>query len=159
MNEKDEALIQEGWALFTRIFTKYDILGKAPMEISANEKLNASLAHTIEAIGKGYGSTVTTLSAYFVITKGAVSQIITKLHKLGYLTKTKRKGNAKEVVLELTQKGWKAFELHEKRNEPILNDLKESLEKYSEAELHSFLNILTDIEQLLNKGIPQPTRK
>jgi DNA-binding MarR family transcriptional regulator len=155
MSEKDEELIQEGWALFTRIFMKYDILGKAPLEISASEKLSASFIHMIEAVGKGYGNTITTLSKYFMITKGAVSQIITKLHKMGYIAKTKRKGNDKEIVLELTKKGWKAFELHEKRNEPTLDDLKGFLDNYSEDELRSFLSILTDIEHLLNKFIPQ----
>lgn len=159
MSEKDEELIQEGWALFTRIFMKYDILGKAPMEISAGEKLSASLVHMIEAVGKGNGNTVTALSSYFMITKGAVSQIITKLHKMGYIAKTKRKGNDKEVVLELTKKGWKVFELHEKLNEPTLDDLKKFLIKYRDDELRSFISILTDIEHSLNKFIPQQTNK
>lgn len=159
MSEKDEELILEGWALFTRIFMKFDILGKAPLEISPGEKLSASFVHMIEAIGKGYGNTNTTLSRYFLITKGAVSQIIAKLYAMGYVAKTKRKGNDKEIILELTQKGWRAFELHEKGNEPTLNNLKKFPAKYSEDELHSFLNILTDIEQLLSHSFQQKVRK
>ncbi len=138
---------------------KYDVLGKTPIEISKSEKLSPSFVHMIEAVEKGYGNTVTTLSSYFMITRGAVSQIITKLHKMDYITKTKRKGNNKEIILELTKKGQKAFELHEKLNEPTLDDLKKHLDKYSDDELRSFLNILNDIEHLLNKSILQQTNK
>lgn len=156
MGEADNTQIRQGWDLFTRIFTKYDILGKAPMEIAAGEMLSAPLLHVIEAIGKGYGNTVTTLSNYFVVTKGGVSQLITKLHKLGYVAKVKRKGNDKEIVLELTKKGWRAFELHEKRNEPIVNNVRASLAGYSDDEIQSFLRILIDVERVLNESTSQP---
>lgn len=159
MGRKDAALMQEGWALFTRLFMKYDVVGKAPLEISASEKLSASSIHMIEAVGKGYGDTITALSSYFMITKGAVSQIITKLHKAGYIAKAKRQGNDKEVVLGLTKKGRKAFDLHEKRNKQTLDDLQDFLGKYSEDELNSFSRILTDIEQVLNRSIAPQLRE
>lgn len=159
MNENDKELMQEGWALFTRIFMKYDILEKEPINIGEGDKLYAAHAHMIEAVGKGYGETVTSLSDYFMITKGAVSQIISKLYSKGYITKTKRKGNNKEVILKLTNKGWKAFEHHEKNGESTMDELIQIRNKYDEGELRSFLNILNDIDLLFSKFIAEGKKK
>ncbi len=159
MNENVKKLITVGWELFTRIFMKYEILEKMPVDIGVGDKLKAAQIHTIEAIGKEYGNTVTALSSYFMITKSAVSQITAKLHKMGYIAKTKKKGNDKEIILELTKKGWKAFNLHEDYNQPVLDDLIRFEDKYSEDEIRSFLSILNDIDLLLNKFIDEEKTK
>jgi DNA-binding MarR family transcriptional regulator len=153
MSKKREDLIQESQAVFTRIFMKYDVLEKEPLDMGNGELLNASHIHTIEAIGKEYGKTVTTLSEYFMTTKGAVSQVISKLHKDGYVSKLKKKGNDKEIILELTKMGWKAFELHEKLNEMAAGDWMQIRNKYSEGDLRSFLNILSDIDLYLGQYV------
>ncbi len=99
------------------------------------------------------------LSDYFMITKGAVSQIISKLHHDGYITKTKRKGNDKEIILGLTEKGWKAFECHEKNGEPTMKELLRIREKYDEREIQLFLNILKDIDLLFGKYNAEEKKK
>ncbi len=145
MKDNEPDFIQAGFALFTRILMKYDALEKEPIEIEGG-KLYASHIHMIEAIGKDYGKTITALSAYFMITKGAVSQVVTRLYKDGYLLKTKKKGNDKEIILELTKKGWKAFETHEKINAIVRSSLKQLRHKYSADEAAAFVNILNDID-------------
>jgi DNA-binding MarR family transcriptional regulator len=110
---KKSQLMQDASSLITRLFMKYEITRNKPIDIGDGSRLYASQLHMLEAIGKGYGNTVTALTGYFKITKGAVSQNVTKLCTAGYILKTKRKGNDKEVILELTKKGWTAFELHE----------------------------------------------
>ena len=149
MPENDQDLMRGGWEIFTRIFMKYDILEKAPIDLGTGDKLNAAQVHMIEAIGKGCGNTVTRLSAYFIVTKGAVSQIVSRLHQLGYIAKTKRQGNDKEIILELTGKGRAAFALHEKYNEATVAALMQLREKYSPAEIQAFLSILSDIDGML----------
>lgn len=148
MVETEQDLIRQGWQIFTRIFMKYDILEKSPLNIGIGDRLNAAQVHMIEAIGKGYGKTVTALSGYFMVTKGAVSQIISRLNQKGYVVKNKRKGNDKEIILELTDKGWMAFRLHEKYNEYTVAELRQLREKYSRAEIQAFLNILNDIDHM-----------
>lgn len=152
-------MIQQGLALFTRILMKYDALEKEPLDMGNGDKLHASHIHTIEAIGKEYGKTVTALSEYFMITKGAVSQVISKLHKNGYISKIKKKGNDKEIILELTKKGWKAFELHEKINGAVMDDLMQVGDKYSSAEVTSFLKMLGDIDLLFSQFIANEKKK
>ena len=142
-------VLQEGWALFTSLIMKYDLLEKTPIDLGCGEKLSAVLVHMIEAIGKGHGVTVTSLSGYFMITKGAVSQVIARLHKLGYVSKSKRKDNDKEIILKLTEKGQHVFDLHEQMNAATISDLLELGEKYSQPEILAFLNILKDVDGLL----------
>ena len=72
MENGKDLIMQDGLAIFTRILMKYDALEKEPLDMGNGEKLSAVNIHTIEAIGKEYGKTVTTLSEYFMITKGAV---------------------------------------------------------------------------------------
>ena len=151
--------MQEGLAIFTRILMKYDALEKESLDMGNGEKLSAVNIHTIEAIGKEYGKTVTALSEYFMITKGAVSQVITKLHKDGYVSKVKKKGNNKEVILELTKKGWKAFEIHEKINKTVMGDLMQVGNKYSTDETSSFLKMLGDIDLLFSQFIASEKKK
>ncbi len=141
--------MQKGWELFTRIFMKYDILEKSPVDLGSGEKFRGTQIHMIEAIGKGYGNTVTALSGYFMVTKGAVSQIVSRLHQMGYISKTKRKGNDKEIVLTLTDKGRRAFQMHEKYNEATASELMQLRTKYSHAEIVAFLNVLTDVDRML----------
>jgi len=149
MTEMDQDLLRQGWELFTRIFMKYDILEKSPVDIGTGERFNGAQIHMIEAIGKKYGMTVTALSGYFMVTKGAVSQIVTRLHKMGYVTKTKRKGNDKEIILELTGKGRVAFDMHEKYNESTVAELMKLRQKYSPEDILVFLNILNDVDRML----------
>ena len=123
MTEMEKELVRQGWELFTRIFMKYDILEKSPVDIGTGDKFNGAQIHMIEAIGKGKGKTVTALSKYFMVTKGAISQIVSRLNKMGYITKTKRIGNDKEIILELTEKGRQAYRMHEKYNESTIAEL------------------------------------
>ena len=159
MTEMEKELVRQGWELFTRIFMKYDILEKSPIDLGTGDKLNAAQIHMIEAIGKGYGETVTTLSDHFMITKGAVSQIVTKLHSLRYITKTKRSGNDKEIILKLTDKGQLAFDLHEKYNRSTLNNVTQLMEKYSQEDVQAFLKILKDIDLMLTGFIEEEKKK
>ena len=70
--------------------------------------------HTVQAIGRYPKINITKLAEYTGVTKGAVSQTIKKLTRKGLVQRTHAPGNAKEVVLELTDPGWIGFRNHEK---------------------------------------------
>lgn len=141
--------MQQGWDLFTRIFMKYDVLQKSPVDLGAGDRFNGAQIHMLEAIGKGRGKTVTELSHYFMVTKGAVSQIVSRLHARGFVAKTKREGNDKEIILELTDNGQRAFWRHETYNAATVAAVSHLMNKYSQAEIQAFLNILNDVDKML----------
>ena len=150
MTDKDN-VIKKGFELFTKIFMKYEMYGKQPRDIGRGIKINASHMHTIEAIGKGYANTVTSLSGYFMITKGAVSQVVSKLHKDRYIKKSE--GINKMVILELTALGRQALKAHDKHHLSITDELKSLNKKYSKKEIESFLQILSDVDHYFGRFI------
>jgi DNA-binding MarR family transcriptional regulator len=152
-NKKQLELILNGTALFARIFMKYDVLEKKPINVGNGIEMSASHIHMIEAIGKGYGQTVTELSNHFMITKGAVSQVLSSLKNDRYIRKSKKQDNEKKVILELTKKGLNAFECHEKYNQLVLSEFVEFQKKYTESELQTFLNILNDVDSFFGRVI------
>lgn len=139
--------MDEAVATFTRIFMRYDALQKRPIEVESGTSLPAAQIHTIEAIGKGHGQTVTTLATHFAISKSAVSQIVAKLVQQGYLLRTKAKGNDKEVLLRLTPKGRKAFQKHERTLAASLSGVLALEKHYSVPEIQSFVSILGDVDR------------
>ncbi|MCC7401647.1 MAG: winged helix-turn-helix transcriptional regulator [Chitinophagaceae bacterium] len=145
--------IESGFEIFTKIFMKYDVLSKQPRNIGNNITISASNIHTIEAIGKRYANTVTSLSNYFMITKGAISQVITKLYKDGYIKKTETEN--KVVLLELSASGKQALKAHDKYNLAIIGKLQSIEKKYSKKEIETFLRILSEVDdcfgELLNE--------
>jgi DNA-binding MarR family transcriptional regulator len=152
-SKQRQALVESGIEIFNAIFMKYDAMKKKPVSIGKGIQLNGSLIHTIEAIGKGKATTVTALSNYFIITKGAVSQVVLALETNGYLYKTKSSTNGKNIILQLTKKGKYAFECHEKYNEPFVKQLTAICKKYTEFEIRSFIRILSDMDLFFGKSI------
>ncbi len=152
MKGKD-GLIKMGFEVFTKMFMKYDIFGKRPLKISKGIKVNTSHVHTLEAIGKGHATTVTSLSDYFKITKGAVSQGISKLHQEGYIKKMD--GSHKTVNLELTALGKQVMKSHDKYNASFVKKIRVIEEKYSEKEITTFLDILTDVDFIFGEFVEE----
>jgi len=159
MTKTDQDLMRQGWELFTRMFMKYDVVQKSPVDLGTGDRFNGAQVHMLEAIGQGRGRTVTELSGYFMVTKGAVSQIVSRLTAMGYVAKTKRAGNDKEIILKLTGKGRLAFRRHAAGNEATVAELMQLRKKYSRAEIAAFLNILSDVDRMLLGAVAEQKGK
>ena len=90
--------------LFMQCFQKFCQMDKQPMDIGNGTKLYYAELHTIADIGKNPEINITDLANHQNITKGAVSQIVTKLEKKQIVAKF-RGNNEKEIKLRLTDKG------------------------------------------------------
>ena len=107
--------------------------------------------HTIQAIGRNPGINVTNLAGYMGGTKGAISQIIKKLTKKGLVRGTHIPGNAKEVVLELTELGWIGFHNHEKFHMDTLAIARDYFGNQLENKFEMINTVMTDINAILNE--------
>ncbi len=107
-------LIQEASEKFIRVLNKFYELEKARFDFGTEQLLSPSEIHTVVAIGKNKDINVTGLSKQQGITKGAVSQMLSKLEKKGLVQREKKGDSAREVVVSLTDKGQQAFEGHER---------------------------------------------
>lgn len=107
--------------------------------------------HTIQAIGKNPGINITALAEYMGITKGAVSQTIAKLNKKGLVRKTYAPGNAKEVILELTDLGLIGFSNHEKFHMQALTIAREYFGDGFEEKLGAIEAVMNDLNAILDE--------
>lgn len=87
-------------------------LDSKPKEFNTGHPLTVSEIHTIDAIGRFPEMNINDLAAHMKVTKGAASQMVSKLAKKDLVEKYKSEDNAKEVLLRLTPLGWKGFDAH-----------------------------------------------
>jgi len=85
----------------TILAQKLTRLEKKPFHFGTGETLTKAEIHTIEAIGKNRGCTVSALCNQFAITKGAVSQVVGKLAAKDYVIKETNLSYVKEKILTL----------------------------------------------------------
>jgi DNA-binding MarR family transcriptional regulator len=107
--------------------------------------------HTVQAIGRNPGINVTTLAERMGVTKGAISQTVKKLIKKGLVRKTHTPGNAKEVILELTNLGWTGFHNHEKFHMDTLYIAREYFGNQLDNKLEMINTVMTDLNVILSE--------
>lgn len=150
-NEIIQQLIQQSGRV-TNEYLKYDA---KPRDYGTGELLYNSEIHMIQAIGYKMGETVTELSQSFSITKGGVSQTVSKLEKKGYVLKERKAEYGKEIILMLSDKGKKAFDVHEKSHSKFSSSMFEYMKTLSDEKLsgiEEMLNFIGDhFEKIKNK--------
>ena len=146
MKPLNEKILAEIMEQLVRVINRFNRFEKVPMDFGVEEMLFPSEIHTIEAVGKNHWINVTQLAETLGITKGAASQMISKLTRRDFVTKIKIPRSEKETFLELTPKGQKAFEGHEKFHRDIYQDFRRYVANISAKDFKKFKEILTKIE-------------
>lgn len=151
---KDEEISHETLHIiliqFLRTTKKFNEFEKMSIELENNERLYPSEFHIIEAVGNNRANKVTELSQKFHITKGAVSQVVNKLHDKGFINKERNKDFGKEIVLSLSEKGQRAFEIQNKMHKKMEKEFVSYLESFSPEQINSFVQILAKIEDYID---------
>lgn len=134
---------------FLRIINKFKTLEKIPIDHGTGDLLYASEINTLEIIGKYSGINMTQLAEKRGVTKGAASQIVTKLAKKQLVIKNQAPNNDKELSLKLTDAGEVAFENHEKFHEKYDSPMIEKLNGMNGEQL----DLLIDTFEMLESTI------
>ena len=150
MDDKKQTVV-EVMMQFYRVVNKINELEKMPYDFGVGEKLYPSEIHTIQAIGNNSGINVTELAKKLGITKGGVSQMVSKLKKRGFINKVRHMENDKEVLLILTQKGRQAYEGHEKFHNEMYMDFMQYMSDISPEQIDMFRNILEKVDFYVNQ--------
>lgn len=124
---------------FLRIVTKLSELDKKIRYYGTDQPLYEAEIHMIKSIKENEGIHVTGLAEMLGVTKGAVSQIITKLEHKGMVIKNTDPQNLSRLLLQLTQKGETAYQHHEKLHQEF-DALFDALLKNGTEENKIFLN-------------------
>lgn len=134
-----------------RISKKFNEIENLNIDIGNGEKLYPSEIHIIVAVGNNKGKTVTELSKIFGITKGAVSQVVNKLALKDFINKERNKEYGKEIILSLTDKGHKAFEIQNEFHKNMEIEFIKYLENYTSDEITAYLEIMGKIEEYVDE--------
>lgn len=109
--------------------------------------LYTSEIHIIHLIGKYNGISPLKLSEELNITKGAVSQTLTKLEKKGMIKRERTGESVNRVLVYLTEEGQQVFEQHRRKHESKLERVYEyisSLPEEKSACIEEFIHILSE---------------
>lgn len=145
-NEQGEKLVLQ----FIRIMNKFNASEKAPKYYGTDVLLYSSEIHTIEAIGKKPKTGVTDLAIHLGVTKGAISQMIMKLIKKEMVRKIRVSPKDNGVELELTEKGIKAFQMHEEIHRQMNAEIAKQILSSSRESIEACAGILTSVESFLD---------
>jgi len=154
----DKNIVRDMMVDFLRLVNKFNKLEKQPLDFGAGDLLYPSEIHTIDEIGKKKGQTVTELCKRFGVTKGAVSQIVGKLSRKGYIDKVKNENYGKEILLSLTPKGIKVFNEHVKMHNSVDEDFARNLKDMNHKQIAQFRENLKTIENHVDKYINLPKK-
>jgi DNA-binding MarR family transcriptional regulator len=138
--------------LFIRMVNKYNSLEKIPARHGSKHNLYHSERHMLDKIGDNTGMNVTEFAAAAGVTKGAISQLVTKLENKGIVRRYKKSTNDKEVFLELTKSGQEVYQKHKEINERAILPLNEELSKHSDEKVEFLLNMFKWFDDYLDSS-------
>lgn len=107
--------------------------------------------HILEMIGKRSGITASDIVNTMDVTKGAISQIISKLSAKGLLQKSSRAENMKIQELCLTEKGTEILLHHNEREKELMEKVMPEIEKYRTEDLARFVTIVNSVIDFVKK--------
>ncbi|MGD9161632.1 MAG: MarR family transcriptional regulator [Desulfobacteraceae bacterium] len=102
-----------------RVFNKFNRNENKARHFGVPDLLHASEIHMVMHIGDNEGVHVSELARITGVTRGAVSQIVSKLEKKGLVTKDEDPENSLKTVPVLTNKGKTAYYAHAQYHEEI----------------------------------------
>jgi len=135
---------------FIRMVNRYNALEKNPVRHGTRHYFYHSEKHMLDIIGDNPDANITELSGLIGVTKGAVSQAVSRLEKKGAVKREKAAGNEKEVRIRLTGKGWEIYRHHEAANDETIAHIEEMLKGHPDDKVDFLIDIFGQLEGYLD---------
>ncbi len=136
--------------LVDSVVTRIDGMHSEAKEFGTGIPLYRSEIHTIQAIGFNPGINVTRLAEEMGVTKGAISQTVTKLEKKGLIMRYTAEDNRKEVKLALTGLGETGHRNHLKFHSAMYDIARELFGDRLEEKTDNLIEAMKDIESVID---------
>lgn len=148
---KNKEITNKLGELFHLVY-QYEKIG---LETKQTDCLTPSEMHFVESIGLSQKMTSKEIGEVLNITKGAVSQQLSKLTKSGYVTKEMSKEDRRKSYVKLTEKGLICYEEHQ----AIKLNFDELLTKQlNEEEIVGFIKGISELNHYLSNRIEWETK-
>ncbi len=124
--------------------------GKKKPFVYGNTTLFRAEVHILDLIGKRSGCTATDIVNDMEITKGAISQIISKLLIKGLVERFFQEDNMKNQELYLTEKGRQVLSYHAAHEQELRKKIMTELKKCSMEDVDRFtliVNLIADFSK------------
>lgn len=149
----------ESIELIEKVIHLYNRIENQKKDFGLGYEMTMKEIHTIQYIGDCPGINLKTLAAKQGVSKGAASQMITRLMQKNLVTKERGVHSEAEIVLNLTEKGWRAYQGHEEYHKTEKFNMQVLAEKYSEQDWQIFRSILLDLEaSVLDASVKIPEK-
>ena len=139
--------------ILDEVLTKVELLHTPSHDFGTGIPLYRKEVHILQAIGRHPKINITALAEYMRVTKGAVSQTVTRLIKKGMIRKKYAESSKKEVVLELTDIGWVGFQNHEKFHADMFDIARKYYGRQINTKLKTFKNVMSDFNSILDEYV------
>ena len=126
------------------LMSDYDAI---PHHYGGDEYLYQSESQIIHVVGDHPGITARELSDLIRKTPSFCSQNIKKLRAKGYMEQIKNKNNAREYLLQLTEKGKEMYAAHRDFEQRCLERTLGNLRGFSDDELRKFIELQKKINE------------
>lgn len=133
-----------------RTARKYCALERLPVELPSGSTVYGAEMHVAVAIGEGKASTVSELARILEITRGAASQMVSKLEAKGFLRREATGADGKTRRLALTQEGRGLLAVHARMHGAGTALVERLSRAYSADRLRDATAFLEDVEDLLD---------
>lgn len=137
----------------TRIIHRAVLIENRPVDLGLGDRISASEIHLIDTAGRFPGENLSSIASRLGVTKGAVSQMVQKLEKKGYMNRIQEEGNRKNICLELTEKGNDVFLWHKTFHSRLSQELSHKISRFSHEDLVRATQILNIYEEMIVRSM------
>ncbi|KRQ87863.1 Multiple antibiotic resistance protein MarR [Caloramator mitchellensis] len=130
--------------LLVDIFNDILIIEQNALKGSELGDLSITEVHTIEAIGKQSGRTMSEVAQDLKVTVGTLTIMVDKLVKKGYAERYRSEIDRRVVYVKLTHKGELVYKLHERFHHEMIRNIISDLNENEEEILISSLEKLKE---------------
>jgi DNA-binding MarR family transcriptional regulator len=105
--------------LLVKIYNNIMTYEEVSMQVAEYKDLSITEIHTLKAIGVAGKTSMSDVAKKLGITHGTLTIAINRLVRKGYVLRNRIEQDRRVVVIELSEKGKGAYELHEKFHQDI----------------------------------------
>ncbi len=128
------------WILFSRVYHLIAMLRKLELSKYNILPVQSYILFIINALGEE--ATPSKISEYVYQQRSSISDILNRIERQGFITKTNKGGGKKRVLVTLTDKGKHALELS--KNREFLHKVMASLGATEKKQLETALELMRD---------------
>lgn len=140
---------------FIRMVNKYNAMEKFPVDYGTGASFYHSERHMLDVFAEHPELNITDLAKRVGVTKGAISQVVSKLEKKGAVERYKDSRDDKQVLVRLTKLGQTITNHHQQVNEKTINQLCTVIEENPQEEVDFICELFDWIEDHLDEGLKQ----